>query len=159
MDIRFICKEDNLQISGVIKRSLEEFGIAREGTVYTDKSTDHLFELFDEIKHPYNVLINEDGEVVGGCGIFPTQGLPVGYVEIVKLYIAPSARGKGYGEKLLLLCMKQAKEYGYENVYLETLHELAFAVNLYKKVGLEELNGPLGDSGHFACSIWLQKKL
>jgi putative acetyltransferase len=159
MNIRAIKRSDNKAIADVIKRSLEEFGIAREGTVYTDASTNSLFELFEEVNLPYNILIDENNQVVGGCGLYPTNGLPSGYVEVVKLYIAPQARGKGFGDKLLKLCFKQAEELGFTHVYLETLHELDFAVKLYEKVGLEKLKGALGSSGHFACSLWMQKKL
>ncbi|MBU2020640.1 MAG: GNAT family N-acetyltransferase [Bacteroidetes bacterium] len=159
MKIRLIQKNDNAAIASVIKRSLEEFGVARAGTVYTDESTNSLFELFNEAQLPYNILIDDNNKVVGGCGLYKTEGLPQGYVEVVKLYIAPEARGKGYGEQLLYLCFEQAKDAGFTHVYLETLHELSFAVKLYEKVGLDQLKGALGSSGHFACSLWMEKKL
>jgi putative acetyltransferase len=159
MKIRLIQVEDNQQLSHVIKRSLEEFDVARPGTVYTDKSTDSLYELFEEYQAPYFVLVDDLNVVQGGCGLFPTDGLPDGYIEIVKLYLAPQARGKGWGEKLLLECIDEAKRRSYNYVYLETLTELSFAVKLYQKVGMTKLDGAKGDSGHFACSLWFEKKL
>lgn len=34
--------------------------------------------------------------------IYPTNGLPDGYAELVKLYLSPAARGKGIGNTLML---------------------------------------------------------
>ena len=46
-------------------------------------------------------VIEENGEVMGGCGYYPTEGLPDGYAELVKLYLSPKVRGKGYGSKFV----------------------------------------------------------
>lgn len=48
MQIRQIKQEDNAELAGVIRNILEEHGVARPGTVYTDPTTDALFELFQE---------------------------------------------------------------------------------------------------------------
>jgi hypothetical protein len=46
--IRKIQQEDNIAVAQIIRRSLEEYGIAMPGTVYTDPTTDHLFEFFQK---------------------------------------------------------------------------------------------------------------
>ena len=86
MQIRQIKQEDNAELAGVIRNILEEHGVARPGTVYTDPATDALFELFQEQGSVYFVAM--DGcKIVGGCGIYPTSGLPEGMSELVKLYL------------------------------------------------------------------------
>jgi putative acetyltransferase len=51
--------------------------------------------------------------------------------------------------------LQKAKAFGFEKVYLETLPELEQALRVYEKIGFHYLNGPLGESGHFACSKWM----
>jgi putative acetyltransferase len=63
------------------------------------------------------------------------------------------------GKELLVQCFAAAKEMGYQSMYLETMPELTTAVPMYERNGFQHLNKPLGDSGHFACTIWMQKPL
>jgi len=151
-------ESDNPQIAAVIRRSLEQFNVALPGTVYTDPSTDDLFNLFKMVGSAYWVAESE-GRVIGGAGIYPTSGLPEGYVELVKLYVDSSFRSKGIGQKLILLCMEKAHSCGYTNIYLETLPELNRAVSLYERMGFNILTNSLGNSGHYACSIWAEREI
>lgn len=155
---RQILPEDNQEMAAVIRRSLEEHGVARPGTVYTDPTTDALYELFLESGSIYWVAIADD-KVIGGCGVFPTKGLPEGFAELVKLYVSAEFRGQGVGNDLMAIASESAKELGYSKLYLETLPELSRAVSLYERAGYELLEKPLGDSGHFACDIWMVKEL
>lgn len=156
--IREIEKRDNTIIASIIRKSLEDHGLARPGTVYTDSSTDHLYELFQATGSIY-FIAEENDVLLGGCGIYPTRGLPEGYVELVKLYLREEARGKHLGKKLMTKSLDWARSHGYLHVYLETMEELSSAVGLYRKLGFSTLNTPMGDSGHHACQIWMQKKL
>ncbi|MEY3237300.1 MAG: hypothetical protein RI883_1401 [Bacteroidota bacterium] len=153
-----ICLVDNFQIAKVIRAVLKEHGVDKPGTVYTDPTTDALFQLFQTPGSIYWIA-KQDDEIIGGCGIFPTIGLPQGYAELVKLYVSSSARGIGIGYKLMEICFDSALKLGYSKLYLETLPELNKAVSLYQQLGFEFLKKPLGDSGHFACDIWMVKDL
>jgi putative acetyltransferase len=152
--IRPIQRGDNAALAAIIKQALEEHGVAIPGTVYTDPTTDHLYDLFRDPRSVYFVA-EENKCLLGGCGIFPTRGLPEGYSELVKLYLKNEARGQGIGRRLMETCIDWAKQQGVRYIYLETLNELASAVSLYKKLGFEELEKPLGESGHHACDIWM----
>jgi len=158
LNIRNIELQDNEAIAKVIRAALTEFGANKPGTVYYDHTTDHLFELFQTPGSVYYIA-EMDGEVLGGCGIFPTEGLPTATCELVKLYLNKSARGTGLGKQLLLQSMEWAKQNGYQQVYLESMPELSKAVAIYEKVGFEKLNHALGNSGHDGCNIWMLKKL
>jgi putative acetyltransferase len=158
IQFREISKSDNKVLASIIRKSLEAHNLARPGTVYTDPTTDDLFDLFREDGSVYFVAEDETG-VLGGCGIFPTQGLPRRYAELVKLYLREDARGKKLGYELMRRSLEWAKENGYTHIYLETFAELASAVSLYKKLGFYELGKPMGDSGHHACEIWMLKNL
>lgn len=156
--IRSIKKEDNAGLSYLIKKVFREFGIDKPGTVYTDPQTDYLYELFATPKSKYWVA--EKNEIVlGGCGIFPTLGLPDGYAELVKFYLSSEARGKGIGKALLQSTLLSAKELGFSTLYLESFPELRNAITMYQKAGFNFINKQLGNSGHHACTIWMTMKL
>jgi putative acetyltransferase len=158
MQIRPIEPGDNEELAKVIRTALAEFGANKPGTVYFDPTTDALFELFRTPNSFYYVAL-VDGKVVGGCGIFPTDNLPDGTCELVKLYLAKEARGTGLGKQLMEISLSWAKKNGYTQVYLESMPELAKAVSIYEKVGFKALDHPLGNSGHCGCDIWMLKKL
>lgn len=156
--IRRIERADNPTIAAIIRQTLKEFGANHPGTVYYDKTTDHLFELFQQERSAYNIaLLN--GQIVGGGGIYPTEGLPEDTCELVKMYLVPEARGTGLGSKMISLCLEQAKEYGFSNVYLETMTELKAALKVYERMGFAYLGGPMGNSGHFGCPLWMIRSL
>lgn len=156
--IRPIEEKDNDTIALLIREVLTEFGADKPGTVFTDPTTDRLFQLFQTPKSYYFIAEKEE-KIIGGCGIFPTEGLPVGCTELVKLYVSSSVRGQGIGKLLLEMSCEQARKEGYEELYLETLPELHIAVGLYEHLGFEYLEKPYGNSGHFACDLWMVKKL
>ena len=84
---RPIEKKDNPLLSQLIKAVFREFNIDRPGTVYTDPTTDNLYELFTTPFACYWVA-EEDNKLIGGCGVYPTQALPEGCAELVKFYEA-----------------------------------------------------------------------
>jgi putative acetyltransferase len=155
---RHIEENDNKDIAEVIRTVFREFNIHRPGTVYFDPTTDNLFKLFREPGSAYWIAL-EKGKIIGGCGVFPTPGLPEGCAELVKFYLSSSLRGKGIGRQLMEMTFNSAKEYGYRQLYLESLPELSRAISLYEKAGFKFISGPMGDSGHFGCNIWMLKEL
>ncbi|MDF3025828.1 MAG: family N-acetyltransferase [Fluviicola sp.] len=158
ISIEHIKQEDNAAIAELIREVLTEFGANKPGTVFTDPTTDALFELFKTGQSHY-FIAKENGIIAGGCGIYPTEGLPEGCVELVKLYVAKSYRGTGLGKQLIERSIAAATSEGYRELYLETLPELHIAVGLYEHLGFEYLDRPYGNSGHFACDLWMRKKL
>lgn len=156
--IRTIQATDNPFLSKIIKSTLAEFGANKPGTVYYDETTDTLFELFQKKRAAYFVA-ETNGEIVGGGGIYPTEGLPADTCELVKMYLISKARGTGLGRKLIEKNLAFAMEAGYKKIYLETMPELKQAMNMYAKFGFEYLKGPMGNSGHTGCSLWMLKSL
>ncbi len=156
ISIQRIQREDNPAIAQLIREVLTEFGVNKPGTVFTDPTTDDLFKLF-ETSHSTYFIAKENGIIVGGCGIYPTEGLPDGCIELVKLYVAKSHRSIGLGKQLMEKSISAAVSEGYREIYLETLPELRIAVGLYEHLGFEYLDHPYGNSGHFACDLWMRK--
>ncbi|MBP6398234.1 MAG: GNAT family N-acetyltransferase [Saprospiraceae bacterium] len=156
--IRAINPNDNYNLAKIIRSALEEFGANKPGTVYFDPTTDALFELFQTAGSAYFVA-EEDGILLGGAGFFPTAGLPNGVAELVKMYLQPEARGRGLGRLLVNKTEELAKKMGYAGLYLESMPELTNALTMYEKMGYHYLEGPMGNSGHTGCGLWMYKDL
>ena len=157
--LRPIKQQDNSAMAAVIRTTLTEFDAAKPGTVYYDESTDHLFELFQNKPRSIYHVAEWNGEIIGGGGIYPSPGLPDDTCELVKMYILRKVRGIGLGRLLIQKSIDFAAAAGYANIYLETMPELKQALNTYTKFGFEYLDGPMGDTGHFGCELWMKKKL
>ena len=155
--IRSIQPADNRALAKIVRDTLTEFGANHPGTVYYDSTTDTLYELFQKKGAAYFVATSND-KVVGGGGIYPTAGLPDDTCELVKMYLLPEVRGTGLGRTLIEKSLSFAKEAGYKNVYLETMPELKQALKVYARFGFDYLTGPMGNSGHTGCSLWMLKK-
>jgi putative acetyltransferase len=158
ISIRPIRSEDNAAIAAIIRKILTEFGANKPGTVYYDPTTDNLFQLFSDRRSAY-FIAEVDDVVLGGAGVFPTTALPEDCCELVKLYLLPEARGQGLGLQLMEQCFNKARDLGFTQMYLETMPELRTAIGLYEKAGFTYLPGPLGQSGHFGCDLWMIKYL
>ena len=158
VNIRTIQPTDNQALAVIVRNALAEFGANKPGTVYYDATTDALYELFRQQGSIYYVA-EEKGTLLGGAGIYPSPGLPADTCELVKMYLSPAARGKGIGKLLIEKALAFATEAGYRNVYIETMPELRKAMSVYEKFGFTYLDGPLGNTGHFGCDIWMLKKL
>jgi putative acetyltransferase len=157
--IRTIQLKDNAPVAKIIRDTLAEFGANKPGTVYYDPTTDHLFEMFSSTPNSIYFIAAKDGSIIGGAGIYPTEALPKATCELVKMYLKPQARGLGLGRSLIEKCLIAAKEFGYKQVYLESMPELKKALSVYEKFGFEYLKGPMGNSGHTGCDLWMLKQL
>lgn len=159
--IREIKFNDNQQIANVIRTVLIEFGAPKVGTAYEDKATDEMFETYQKNKTAYFV-IEYQNKIVGGVGFAKLGGLKNNESEICelqKMYFLPIARGKGLGSKLIKHCLSKAKQQGFEKCYLETMPYMDAARALYAKNGFKKLTAPIGDTGHYSCSVWMLKDL
>ena len=156
--IRKIEKSDNPFVAAMIRKVFDEYDVPREKTVFTDSTTDFLYETFQTNGSVFWVVEVNDN-IAGSCGIYPTEGLDKNCAELVKLYLAKEYRGLGIGKMLLLKSINKAKEMGYEQLYLESFPQFFEAIDLYKKQGFYVLENNLGKSGHDACTAWMLKQL
>ncbi len=156
--IREISAKDNTEIAQIIRVVLVEFGAPKTGTAYEDSATDTMFETYQKPASAYFV-IEQDNAIIGGCGFAQLENTTEKICELQKMYFLPIARGKGLGSKLITKCLQKAKEFGFENCYLETMPYMGAARNLYAKNGFINLDKPLGNTGHYSCNVWMLKKL
>ncbi len=156
--IREIEPRDNAQMATVVREVIVEMGAPTTGTAYEDKATDNMFEAYQHPQTKYFVLVHQD-EVVGGGGIAPLQDSDGTICELQKMYFKPIARGKGLGSEMISKCLSFAKEAGFTTCYLETMPYMKAARKLYAKNGFTNISGPLGNTGHYSCDVWMTKSL
>jgi len=158
MLIREIQQKDNEAIAQVIRDIFHELDAPKVGTAYADPILDTLYEVYQEPRSVY-YIVEKDGKVVGGCGVAPLENSDASVCELQKMYFAPEIRGTGYAEKIIEKCLEFAQKQGFEICYLETLSFMTAAQKLYKRIGFENIDGPMGNTGHNSCEVWMIKKL
>lgn len=155
--IREIESSDNEQIAKVIRQVLTDFNVPKEGSAYSDASLNDMTKAYSIERGVYYVVL-ADGLVLGGGGIAPLDNYEGNVCELQKMYLLDAARGKGVGKKLIIQCLQKAREFGFDGCYLETMPNMKIAQKIYNHLGFEYLDGPMGDTGHCACPVWMYKK-
>ena len=142
----------------MIRAVFHELDAPKVGTAYADPILDTLFEVYQDKRTKY-FIVEKEGEIVGGCGIAPLENEGEHICELQKMYFAPQIRGTGYAELIIKRCLEFAKETGFEICYLETLSFMTAAQKLYKRIGFENIDAPMGNTGHNSCEVWMIKNL
>ncbi len=158
MVIREITPEDNAQVAQVIRKVFEDMGIPKVGTAYADKALDDMFAAYDVPKAAYFVVEHQE-KIIGCAGIAQLQNYDGNVCELQKMYFLEEARGKGIGSEMITVCLEKAKEFGFEECYLETMPYMKAAQKLYQKNGFDYIDAPMGNTGHYSCPVWMLKKL
>ena len=156
--IRKIEPKDNPKIASVIRNIFEELEAPKVGTAYDDPHLNTLFEVYQAENEMYFV-VEEDGIILGGCGIGNLIDAEFKICELQKMYLAKEARGKGIAQELMQKCLAFAKKAGYDKCYIETLPFMKDAQKLYVKSGFTYIDGPMGSTGHTACDVFMIKNL
>lgn len=145
-------------MANIIRSVMTSFGAVGPGFSIEDPEVDHMYEAYTKLGHAYYVLENEEGSVVGGCGIGPLVG-EKSYCELKKMYYLPEYRGKGLGMKMMQRCMGFAEGAGYTHCYIETLSGMDGAESLYQKADFNRISTSLGNTGHGGCDKFYLRKL
>ena len=156
--IRKIEKKDNREVAQLIRAVFDEMNIPKVGTAYADPYLDLMFEEYSKSKSAYFV-VEHNGKIIGSAGVAPLESESETICELQKMYFLPEARGKGIGSQMMYNCLQSAKDFGFQKCYLETMPFMHDAQKLYKKVGFEYINAPMGSTGHVSCPIWMLKVL
>ncbi|MFH6960318.1 GNAT family N-acetyltransferase [Flavobacterium aquidurense] len=156
--IRTIKKEDNQEVAQLIRSVFDELEIPKVGTAYEDPYLDLMFEEYNKPQSVYFVVENE-GKIVGCAGVAPLENGVPEICELQKMYFLPETRGLGIGAQMMQKCLEQARIFGFEKCYIETMPFMQAAQKLYKKSGFEYLDAPLGNTGHSSCPVWMLKVL
>jgi len=158
VEIREIRPDDNIGVARMVRGVLEELGVPKIGTAYADAALDDMFAQYGLPGAAYFV-VEENGKIVGGAGIAPLEQGGEQICELQKMYFSREARGRGIGTKMMETCLERARQFGYVQCYLETMPYMEAAQKLYKRYGFDPIDGPMGNTGHFSCSVWMLREL
>lgn len=158
LKIRPIEKKDNGRIASIIRSILDDFGVPKVGTAYADKALNDMYATYNNERSCYYV-VEDDGILLGGAGIAQLENYNGPVCELQKMYFLPEARGRGVGSEMMRLCLNKAREFGYQQCYIETMPYMIAAQKLYERSGFVYIDGPIGDTGHYACQTHMLKKL
>jgi putative acetyltransferase len=158
IQIRKIERRDNAAVARIIRTVMPEFGASGLGFAIHDNEVDDMYAAYTRSRCVYYVC-DVNGRIVGGGGIAPLEGGDEDTCELKKMYFLPEGRSRGYGQLILAACLNDAKAFGFTNCYLETFNTMKGAMKLYEKNGFQKINGPLGNTGHFACDTFYRLEL
>ncbi len=105
-------------------------------------------------KGGYIVMAKYRGEVVGTCALVRHDA---SRLELAKMAVAESAKGKGIGFLLGQHCIAKAREMNYRQVFLESNTKLSPAISLYRKLGFKRIIGQ--PSPYERCNIQMLLEL
>lgn len=159
MKIRPITSADDAAIKAIVQTALKDAGLAIPGTAYYDRNLDHLAAFYAaRSDRGYWVMTTDSGEVVGGAGCGEVNGADH-VAELQKLYLRQDVRGHGLSYPLIDQVTRFARQSGYQQLYLESSHQLAAAIHIYEKLGFQRLAHPLIHTEHTAMDRFYLKSL
>ena len=102
----------------------------------------------------YLVAEDENGEIIGFCGIW----LVIDAAQITNVAVVQSVRGQGIGETLMREAMRVAEEANMDVMSLEVRVTNTVAQNLYRKLGFQDgglRKGYYTDNQEDALVMWV----
>lgn len=109
----------------------------------------------DDLALPFGLLLvaRERGRVIGCAGL---RLLPDRLGEVKRVFVAPAARGRGLGRRLVLEVERHARQHAITVLRLDTRADLIEARTLYSSLGYREV--PAFNAGRYA-EHWFAKEL
>lgn len=93
-----------------------------------------------------------------GCIMY--REMAPGVAEVKRLFVIPSARGRGIGQALVSDMLARAAKDGYRHVRLDTARFLTAAIAVYRKAGFRECAAPRGaPHGADDVAIFMERRL
>jgi len=135
-------KESEGAMAEVITRNMEPYQEAGGVLAATWRRIQNLHDTYNKAGNIYITLRHaKSNELIGGAGLGSLAGLPSseGKGEIRDLVIEERFRGRGLGKLLLKECLKKAREFGYQTVYLETTPQMEYAQRLFRNFGFRAI--------------------
>ena len=158
MLIRPIIESDNKPLATILREVLIEINIPKIGSAYEDPEIDNMYNSYSLARSRY-FIVEENDKILGGAGINQLRDGRPDICELQKMYFHKSLRGRGIGDKMIELCLDFAIKSNFKKCYIETMPNMINAQKLYLKKGFKYIDGPLGNTGHIACPVWMIKTL
>lgn len=132
MRVRPVTRGDVSGVVSLVRTTLAEFGLTFGEGSETDEQLLRLPESYEQGGGRFWVAEDEDGVLLGTCGVYPVAP---GDMELRKMYLAADARGKGVGKRLLEESVAFCRARGARRMVLDTVEQMTTAIAFYERNG------------------------
>lgn len=101
-------------------------------------------------------IADANDESVGCCALIV---IAPGELELAKMTVSESARGRGVGRMLLQFAIDEARRMGAHRLYLESNTKAAAAIHLYEQLGFRHLPAPAHESKYARANVFMELPL
>ena len=136
MRFRNANNNDAEAVRRIIFDVLEEFDLVAEHQG-VDSDLDDLEENYAKRGGLFEVLEDDDGTLIGTVGLLRKSDE---VCELRKMYLVPSARGRGFGRQMMERILSAARELGFQRMELETARVLETAIEIYERYGFRPID-------------------
>lgn len=143
LSIREAVAADVPAVVALVSEVLAEFGLRFGVGSATDTELERLPDAYTAGRGAFGVVEDGAGRIVGTCGVAP---LGDGVLELRKMYLASSTRGRGVGRALMGRALAFAGASGARRVVLDTTEEMTGAIRLYESAGFRRDDAQLRGS-------------
>ena len=152
--IRLATNDDIPAIRAILFAVRSEYGVLGEIGA-NDADLDDIEQNYFRVGGCFEVVEDAAGRIVGCAGLYPLNPCRV---ELCKMYLEKSARGRGLGKRLLEDLLKAARSGAFREVWLKTNSVLTEAIALYKSVDLRPPSRSISrrDATPPTCCVWTE---
>jgi len=141
LSLRKAVFSDAEQIKDILYSALKEYEIA----IPDNYSVSDIDSIETENRREHVFVLEKENVIIGFLVLKP---LGRDTIELKRMYLASTQRGRRLGDLLLKFTLNFAKEQNYKSIRLETASKFKEAVSLYKKCGFKEIKDAKKASGH-----------
>ena len=127
-------EEDFIAAANLFLKYAQELPIALDFQHF-DEELQKLKQIYADVEGGI-ILCKENNKYIGCAGIRKFNSETA---ELKRMWIDPSARGKGIGSRILKAAIALALNKNYKEIVLDTLDNMQPAIKLYRQAGFKEI--------------------
>lgn len=136
----------------LVKRSLLEFNLEYKPES-SEKDLQDIEGTYMNAGGTFEVIESDRFEIIGTVALFKIDDKTA---KLRKMYVDKRFRGAGLGKVLMDRALSKAEELQFEDIILETVHDMKAAIRLYKSYGFREIDGFTADSPR--CDVIMKRQ-
>jgi GNAT superfamily N-acetyltransferase len=140
--LRDATRGDRAAIETLTLAAYEQYAVVVSASFWT-AYRDNIRQTLADVGPAEQIVAEDGGALVGAVLLYPagallaTGGTPISlaFPEVRLLAVAPAARGRGVGRRLMEECIRRARAAGAPALTLHTTEMMQVAMRLYERMG------------------------